>query len=414
MRAMRCALVLLGAGLVACRGPVPPVPGEGGPPWIELTSPHFTIWTDADPGRVRALAQRMERLHQLVSGAVFPTAPADGRELAIVLRDDLELRAFSDTEQARPFAREPRFPLWQPMIVLSAAGRPGDLEVAVAHELIHAISFGVVHHQPRWFGEGMATYFETVGLDPGLATAVIGGAPTGRTVRVSHLLPIAELFEWTRATQDETRQYITAWALFWFLSNQHRAELQRYMDLLDAADPEIEQRPDLARRIWDRAFPTMSYGEVDRELRDWLFNGMHREQEFRFATRDRAAIERRLGDADAYAARGLLRGLAGKRDAQARADVAAALAAEPSHVLARLLAVALDHTQVTADQARAMTRAHADDWRAWMLLALAIDAREVDEVRAARAKACELIGENPALSPPPALCPPRGAAAPPP
>lgn len=410
---MRCALVSLVVGLAACRGPVPPVPGEGGPPWIELTSPHFTIWTDADPVRVRALVQRMERLHQLVSGAVFPTAPADGRELAIVLRDDTELRAVSDTEQARPFAREPQFPLWQPMIVLSAAGRPGDLEVAVAHELIHAISFGVVHHQPRWFGEGMATYFETVGLDPGLATAVIGGAPTGRVVRVSHLLPIAELFEWTRASRDETRQYITAWALFWFLSNQHRAELQRYMDLLDAADPEIEQRPDLARRIWDRAFPTMSYGEVDRELRDWLFNGTHREQEFRFAPQDRAARERRLGDADVYAVRCLLRGLAGKHDAQARADMAAALAAEPSHVLARLLAVALDHAQVTADQARAMTRAHAGDWRAWMLLALAIDAREVDEVRAARARACELVEDNPALSPPPALCPPRGAAPPP-
>src|SRR5678815_2869113 len=79
--------------LVACHGPVPPVPGKGGPAWIELTSPHFTIWTDGDPDRARQLVRKMERLRLILFHAVFPTAPAEGRDLAIVLRDDAELRA---------------------------------------------------------------------------------------------------------------------------------------------------------------------------------------------------------------------------------------------------------------------------------------------------------------------------------
>ena len=393
--------------LMACPGPVPQVPGKGGPPWIELTSPHFTIWTDADPVRVRDLVRKMERLQQFVVGAVLPTALREGRDFAIVMRDDAELRAFSDTEQARPFATQARFPLWQPTIVLSATIPPGDLEVALAHELIHAISYGVIHHQPRWFAEGMATYFETVGLDPKLETVNIGGPPTGRPVRIAHLMPISELFGWGKGSREETRQYITAWALFWFLINQHRDELVHYMYLIDTADAEdaeIERRSDLAKHTWDQAFPTLPLTTVDRQLRDWLFNGTHQEKQFRFEAHEVSVTQRLLGDADVYAVRGWLHTLAGKRDAQARADVARALAAEPTNVLARLLAAGLDDTEISADEARAIATAHQDDWRAWMLVAGAAHGTR-GEAEAARVRACELASANPALLPPPELCP---------
>jgi hypothetical protein len=154
---LRIAVVMM-VELMACRAPVPPVPGKGGPAWIELTSPHFTVWTDADPDRAREIMAKMERLRVLLVYAVFPTAPAEGRDLAIVLRDDAELRAFSETDQIRPFAADVQLPLWQSMIVLSASSARGELEVALAHELVHAISYGVIHHQPRWFAEGIATY----------------------------------------------------------------------------------------------------------------------------------------------------------------------------------------------------------------------------------------------------------------
>jgi hypothetical protein len=117
---LRAAVAAVGL-LVACKGPVPPVPGKGGPPWIELTSPHFTVWTDADLDWAHELIRKMERLRVILAYAVFPTAPVAGRDLAIVLRDDAELKAFSTTDQARAFALPAQSPLWQPVIVLSAS-----------------------------------------------------------------------------------------------------------------------------------------------------------------------------------------------------------------------------------------------------------------------------------------------------
>jgi hypothetical protein len=407
-QAMLHVAVVVVVEFMACRPPVPPVPGKGGPAWIELTSPHFTIWTDADPGRAREIMTKMERLRAILIYAVFPTAPTEGRDLAIVLRDDAELRAFSETDQVRPFATPVQFPLWQPMIVLSASSEPGELEVALAHELVHAISSGVIHHQPRWFAEGMATYFETAGLDPKLVTVEIGGPPTVAQIAIDRLVPIIELFGWTKTTREESRQYATAWALFWFLINQHEAELQRYAHLLDHAGAEIGQRSDLARRIWDLAFPTLPFTSVDRALEDWIVDGKsYVVKRLTLKAAGRSATERRLEDADVYAIRALLRHLSRRSDAQARADVAAALATEPTHVLARLLAAALDHTEVTADEARAMAGAHEDDWRAWMLVA--VISSQSGEAKAARVKACEIAAANPALLLPPELCSGRRA-----
>jgi Flp pilus assembly protein TadD len=87
--------------------------------------------------------------------------------------------------------------------------------------------------------------------------------------------------------------------------------------------------------------------------------------------------------------------------------VAAALATEPTHVLARLLAAALDHTEVTADEARAIVGAHEDDWRAWMLVA--VISSQSGEAEAARVRACEIAAANPVLLPPPELCSGRRA-----
>jgi hypothetical protein len=388
--------------LVACRAPVPPVPGQGGPPWIELTSPHFTLWTDADPDRARALLDKMERLRLIFVHAVFPMTPKAARHLAIALRNDAELRAFSKTDQSRPFTVPAVFPLWQPMIVLSASGEQGRVEVALAHELVHTISSGVIHYQPRWFAEGMASYFQTAGLDSSLDTIEIGGSPTGQPI-TARLLPISELFEWTTMSRDEGRKYVTAWALFWFLVNQQPAELQHYARLLHQAGAEIERRSDLARQLWDQSFPTLPFTDVDRALDRWIFHGERYEvRRFKLNMGDRPIIERPLDDADVYAVRAMLRLF--KKDGQARADVAAALAAEPTHVLARLLTIALDKTKLTADEARAIARAHDADWRAWMLVANAVPLEPSGEAEAARARACEIAAANPALSPPPELC----------
>src|SRR5262245_22427870 len=69
------------AVLAGCAAAVPQVPSQGGPAWRELTSEHFTVWSDADPGRARELVREMEHLRQVIVGVAFPGVPAGGRSL---------------------------------------------------------------------------------------------------------------------------------------------------------------------------------------------------------------------------------------------------------------------------------------------------------------------------------------------
>jgi hypothetical protein len=80
-------LLMMLALCFGCRPQFPAAPRDGGPPWTELTSKHFTVWTDADPARVLELIRQIERFHHVASAIAYPTAPSSGRALVIVLED---------------------------------------------------------------------------------------------------------------------------------------------------------------------------------------------------------------------------------------------------------------------------------------------------------------------------------------
>jgi hypothetical protein len=407
VRVASCSTLAVVAA-AACGAAVPAVPGKGGPAWTELTSEHFTVWTDGDRAEVRELIQQMEQLRQVVVGVTFPWV-LRGRTLVFALRDDDELTAFSATEQPRASATMAGAPLWQPVIALSAGSHVQASDRTVAHELTHVISFAAVHHQPRWLAEGMADFFQTVQLDVDRGTADVGRAPEvrGQPRRMAHLIPVERLFAWQEITAHEDREYSTAWALFTYLINRHRDELVRYLQLLhEAGKPRSKATAEDVAQLWREAFPSLPLAEVDSELRQWLIAGSHTVMHFTVQLRTWPVTERTLDDAEVYAARGTLCALVANRPAEARSDAAAALALDPGNVPARLLVTALDHAPVTADQARAMTAAHRDDWRAWWIAAVTLshagaDAREVANARTA---ACQLFAQNPALLAPSDLC----------
>jgi hypothetical protein len=376
------------------------------------------VWTDGDRAEVRELVQQMEHLRQVVFGVTFPGMP-DGRTLVFALRDDDELAAFSSTEQPRAYALLAGIPLWQPAIVLSARSQIQDSERTVAHELTHVISFAAVHYQPRWLAEGMANFFQTLRLDVDRGTADVGVPPAIRgqpmRMRMADLLPVEHLFAWRERTAHEEREYSTAWLLFTYLINAHRDELAHYLLLLDeTGKSRNEATADDAAQLWHEAFPSLPLAEVDAELREWLRSGRHAVIHLNVQLRTRPVTERPLGDADVYATRAMLCALVTHRPAEARTNVSAALALEPGNVLARLTTAALDHAPITVEQARAMTAAHREDWRAWWTAAIALshEGRDANEIANARTAACALFAQNPALVAPSDLCvrqPARGA-----
>jgi hypothetical protein len=135
-------MVAMITGACLGRAAVPEVPGQGGAPWVELTSDHFTVWTNAAPDDGQAFVRKLEDLWQTVAGVAFPDAPSTGRSLVIAVRDGRELQAFSREDA---FSIAPQAPLWQPIMVLSL----DSADPTIVHMLAYAVSLTVIPRQPR-------------------------------------------------------------------------------------------------------------------------------------------------------------------------------------------------------------------------------------------------------------------------
>lgn len=319
--------------VAACGAAIPPVPGKGGPAWLALTSEHFVVWTDAGEARARVLVREIEHLRQVVVGTAFRGAESSMKTFVIALRDDDERGAFIPD----PFSALASPPdgnlLKQPVIVLSASSNLEASDRIEAHELVHAISHAIIRHQPRWFAEGMAKYYETVEIGDG--TADLGRAPTnrGEPMMIHHLEPLATIFACATLQCTDSAFYATAWALFTYLTNVHPDVLAHYESVLAETgdDPRARQE----------AFAGMSMDQLTLDMNDWLAHGTHRVLHFNVSLQEPHVAVRVLGDADVYAVRAFMTfEFLGNHD-RVRRDLAAARAIDPNNPLAKTVADAL-------------------------------------------------------------------------
>ena len=376
---MRAALLFV----AACGAAVPALPSKGGPAWTELQSEHFTMWTDAGVSRGRELIGEMEHLHQVVFGVAFPALPTAGRSFVIALRDRYEVGAYVP-EQFEAFSWPGGNPLRQPVIVF-----PADVDEktdhVIAHELTHVISHVIIHDQPPWFAEGIAEFFETVTLDADRAVVDVGEPRKQQISEVRHLslVPGDALFACTKLECRDERFYMTAGLLFTYLANAHPTELVRFEELLAGGDP----------KAWVTAFPQLTAAALDAQLRAWAVQGSHRVWHFTTKLEKLKLAERTLTDGDVLAVRAMLQ--YSFHAGEPNAAETAALAADPTNLLANLIAYDRTHA-ITAAAARGVAAAHPDDWRSWLLVAIAL--QPSDEADAAHAKGCALAAANPAAS----------------
>jgi Protein of unknown function (DUF1570) len=380
--------------VAACaRGPaIPPVPSQGGPAWTELSSEHFTLWTDAPLDVARELMRQMEDLRQVVVGTAFSTVGGTGKSFVIALRDPDEIHGYIP-EQFAAIASPPEGnAIHQALIMLPAESKRQDVEITAAHELTHVISYSLVHHQPRWFAEGLAKFFETIEIDRKASTVDLGRsiAERGGPRRVHHFIPLRAMFGCGSLACADQGFYATAWALFTYLFNTQSERLARLEQRLDELTPNNAG-------AWDEVFADLPLDRLEVDLRQWIVSGSHKVLHFNVRLQQHAVTERPLTDADIYAARAVLESQFAGRAAASDAAASEALRLDPTNVLALTMAYSLHHT-VDADRARAAVAAHPDDWRAWLLVVLAL--KTGDEATQAHAKMCELAAGNLALAAP--------------
>lgn len=147
---------------------------------------------------------------------------------------------------------------------------------------------------------------------------------------------------------------------------------------------------------------------LDHELARFAAYGKQLVRKYDVKLRDWPITQRTLGDADVQAARGLIRHLLDWKG-PLPAEIDAAIAAAPTHVVAHVVRTA-HANKIDPDAARAIAAAHPDDWRAWWLVGFAL--QQGPEASEARDKLCALVAKNPAVLPP-GLCPPQTPPAPP-
>jgi Protein of unknown function (DUF1570) len=383
---MKALLVLA----CACHAAIPPVPGQGGPAWHEVASEHFVVWTDGDVDDARALIQTVEHLRQIELGVSWFNATTNTRAFVIALRRQYEVNAFIP-KQFVAEASPPPAGVFQPCIIASIDGFEHD-PTAVTHEMTHVISYNALPAQPHWFSEGLATYFETLRIADDGSFAL--GAPSElrlRWLRKSGPMSADELFGCRGLRCLDAQFYATAWALFSYLENRFPDRLLRYVQRLTEVPANAQSA------VFAEVFPELTPGELDRTLATWIKVGDVRIHQYRAKLSTWPATVRTLGDADVLAARGLMRHLHAPRG-PVPAEITAAIAAEPTNVLARVVEAARAR-RADAAVARDVAAAHPDDWRAWWLVMVAAASSHDELPEAARVKMCAAVAKNPAVLP---------------
>lgn len=129
--------------------------------WIELRTPHFTVFSEASESRTRAWATEFELFRRAMM-IVMPVDPSAVEPVTLVLfRSDRRLRPFKPVEGGKPskvagfFARSPG----RACIAIAIDGARDDVREVIFHEGVHWHLASSDRALPLWLEEGLAGAF---------------------------------------------------------------------------------------------------------------------------------------------------------------------------------------------------------------------------------------------------------------
>lgn len=334
--------------------------------WQRVETEHFRVYTDLEPARARAQALELERVFHafLDHGWVHQGDPPFILN-AILFSNPYEVEKYTGPEIAGFL--KPSL-LFEPWMVLAVPDRVRGLDL-LQHELTHYIAHQGIQHQPRWFGEGIAGYFETARFVSD-SEFEVGSVPRRLYAELlrSGALPASKLWNPEEGHQ-RPRFYATAWALVHYLMSEHSEAFVVYQD-------------ELARGLsdeaaWKVAFPKLPRESIDGKVREYLLRGQYDKFVRRVPSYPASAKSAPLSGADQHALEGLLLSMCvdcgAASSERAEKAFALALASDPQQVQAsamRTIARVEKNEDVTAEALR-VAKQHPQEWVGWAALGLA-------------------------------------------
>jgi tetratricopeptide (TPR) repeat protein len=255
-----------------------PAAFAGEPEWIEITSPHFSVVTDAGERRGREVATRFEQMR-----AVYATLMTNAN---VNIPVPLQIVAFRNSKELRQVS-----PLWNGKPVQLAGLFQGgkdrcfimlDMSVdnpwnVVFHEYAHQLMNGTLTDEvDPWFEEGFAEYFSSIEVDSHQAR--VGKIPplTYQILQHEGLMKITDLFriQHNSSTYNESGDRRTVFysessmVVHYLYDRNLIPKLAQYFDL------KLSKKVPVDEAI-QQSFG-MSVGDFEKEIRRYLASGEFR------------------------------------------------------------------------------------------------------------------------------------------
>ena len=399
-RAAAPAVLLLAVLLAIGAAPAAALPPKNDP-WIQLRSPHFTLFSNASDRRARKIALDLERLRSALSqlnpdlklGSPTPT-------WIYVFKDTGSFAPYRLFYQGRPRTGEGYF-VTHPYgnhAAINADPRRNATRL-IYHEYLHEVLANNYPDLPLWLNEGLAEYYSTF--------EVVGGvAKIGQPIPLhvvwllrNALIPLPQLLAMGASARDYNEGdrrgvfYAESWALVHFLLSKPERRQQTAELLRDLAAGKR------GADAFQQAFGDL--GALERDLRTYVQFGVFDEQ--RTPILEEASVRLdvaplawpdalyRLGD--------LLLNNGDEKHTAAEEHFRAALAASPEHGPARagLGRIAQDAGRLAEARAHYEQAAKAapDDFFLHYLLGLSLlepapDPADLPQAKAALRRSVEL------------------------
>lgn len=221
--------------------------------WIQITSPHFVVVTNASEKQGRRVADQFERMRSLFHG-LFPKAQMDAAGAPIIVlavKDDKDFRALEPQEYLAKGSLKLGGLFLQATdknYVLMRLDAEGEHPYSVIyHEYTHFLLRRSAEWMPLWMNEGLAEFYQNTDIHEKDAALGKPSFDDLQWLQQNKLLPLSTLFTVDHKSpyyHEENKGsifYAESWALTHFIMvNDFQHKGQRMLDYANLLSQKVD------------------------------------------------------------------------------------------------------------------------------------------------------------------------------
>jgi tetratricopeptide (TPR) repeat protein len=220
---------------------------EIGSRWIEVSSPHLTVFSNAGRRKTTRIATELEQLRAVLSLQSRREAVEGVPTVVYLFENEAAFAPFRYLVDGEPAVVGGFFRPTHEALVIAVDATAGYDLGTVFHEFVHSWLSRTVSKLPLWVEEGLAELYQTFSVARGRAKV---GRPIERHVawlRSNPLIPLEELFAVDHrdplytGTHRRSGFYAQSWALVHLLvlgESQRAAQLEAFVDDISRGTPQ--------------------------------------------------------------------------------------------------------------------------------------------------------------------------------